>query len=105
MASHSVTRRTREIGVRIALGAAGRDVRTLILKQSMMIATIGLGLGVIAALGFSRVLAGLVFSIGTLDVPTIGFAVVLMALVAMFATWVPAIRATRVAATETLRSE
>jgi predicted permease len=94
--SYVVAGRTREIGVRIALGAARRDVLALIIKQGMTLASIGLGIGLVIALGVAQLLAKLLFGVSPLDVITFAGVSLLLAVVAVLACYIPARRATKV---------
>lgn len=94
--SYVVAGRTREIGVRIALGAGRRDVLGLIIKQGMTLAGIGLVIGLVLALGVAQLLAKLLFGISPLDLVTFGAVSLLLALVAGLACYIPARRATKV---------
>jgi putative ABC transport system permease protein len=103
--SYSVTQRTQEIGIRIALGAQRYDVLRLIIFQGMRFVTAGLILGLIGVFLCTRLLQSLLFGIGATD-PTTMFAVsILLASVAFFACLVPALRASRVDPIQALRSE
>jgi len=103
--SFSVARRAREIGIRMAFGAAGRHVSRLILKQGAVLAGMGLVIGLAGATVLSRTLNQLVFGIGTTDVPTYAVGAATLFVVGMLASWVPARRATRVVPMRTLRVE
>ena len=94
--SYVVAGRTREIGVRIALGAARRDVLLLIIKQGMTLAVIGLGIGLLIAFGAAQLLANLLFGISAVDPLTFAGVALLLALVAALACYIPARRATKV---------
>ena len=103
--SYSVTQLTHEIGVRMALGARRGDVLGMVLKQAARMATIGLGIGLIGALLATQVLQSLLFGVRVHDVATflsIGF---LLAAVALLASFMPALRATRVDPMVALRYE
>ena len=103
--SHAVIQRTQELGIRIALGAQMRDVIALVLKQGMALALIGEGIGLIAALVFTRVLRGLLFGV-TATNPLIFILVVqLLTVVAFLACYLPARRATKVDPLVALRYE
>jgi predicted permease len=94
--SYSVNQQTREIGLRMALGAQRRDVLRLILGQGLRLTIVGLGLGVIAALALMRVLVSLLFSVHAYDPFTYGAVTILLSVVALVACYIPARRAMRV---------
>jgi len=101
--SYYVTQRTHEIGVRMALGAQVEDVIKLVLSRAMVLAVIGIGIGVAGAIAVTRYLTSLLFGVKPIDVATfIGVAVVL-ALVVLVACLVPARRAARIDPLEALR--
>jgi predicted permease len=94
--SYLVTQRSREIGIRMALGADRRDMLVLILRQGLMLAGLGLVLGVAGAMAAGRLMRTLLFNVSPLDPLTLGMVTSVMAVVAAFACLVPAFRATRV---------
>ena len=100
-----VTSRTREIGIRSALGAGVVHVLWTISRQSLFLISVGLAAGFAAAAGTSQVLGALLFAVSPLDVPTFGFVAVGLGITALFACLVPAWRATRVEPTTALRAE
>jgi putative ABC transport system permease protein len=103
--SYSVEQRTREIGIRLALGAALSDVRSMILFQGMRLVLIGVAVGIFAAVVLSRFLASFLFGVQKWD-PVVFVAIpVLLALVALLALWLPVSRATLVDPVEALRRE
>jgi ABC-type antimicrobial peptide transport system permease subunit len=94
--AYSVTRRRREIGLRMALGAAQGSVLRLILKQGMSLVLTGVLLGLVAALLIGRLLARLLFGIGASDPVSVMCAAAVLLLVALFACYLPARSASRV---------
>jgi predicted permease len=103
--AYAVTRRTREIGVRMALGARASDVLAMVLREGGMLAGIGVALGVVGALAASRLLAGLLFGVAPND-PTVFVTVsALLGAVALVACAAPAARAARVDPLTALRSD
>ena len=102
--AHAVGQRTQEVGVRMALGAQRSDVLTLILRQHLRPAVIGLGLGLAGALALSRYLQSMVYGIGAADPLTLVAMGITLLMVAVAACWIPARRATRVDALVALRS-
>ncbi len=103
--SYSVTLRTREIGLRMALGAQPGEVLRLILKQGFLLTLIGIGLGVAGALALTRLMSGLLFEVGSTDPATFAAIVLIFTFVALIACYIPARRATRVDPLIALRSE
>jgi putative ABC transport system permease protein len=103
--SYSVAQRTREIGIRIALGARRADVLQMTVKQALKLVGVGMMIGLAAAFLLTRVLASLLFGISATDPITfIGISVVLLA-VAILASYVPALRATKVDPILALRAQ
>jgi putative ABC transport system permease protein len=103
--SYTVSQRTQELGVRIALGAQTVDVRRMILGQSLKLTLVGIAIGLAGAFGVARFLASLVFGVGTHDVATFLGVALLLVLVALAAAWIPARRAMRVDPMVALRHE
>ena len=103
--AYSVAQRTREIGIRIAIGAQNRDVFRLVVGQGMKLALIGVGVGIAGALAFTRVLSGLLFNVSATDPLTFIGVSTLLALVALLACYVPAKRAMNVDPMAALRCE
>jgi putative ABC transport system permease protein len=103
--SYSVTQRAREMGIRMALGARPRDVLRLVVGQGMVLVFIGVAAGLIAALALTRVIASQLYAIRPTDPVTFVAVAVLLAVIALMATLIPASRATRVDPVVTLREE
>lgn len=103
--SYIVSRRTQEIGVRMALGAPGEVVLRSVVGQGMALAGVGLVVGLLGAWGMSRALASLLYGVTATDPLTFGGTALILALVALTAVWIPARRASRVDPVEALRSE
>jgi putative ABC transport system permease protein len=103
--AYTVSERTREIGIRIALGAKPREVFRLVVGQGMMLALIGLLVGLPLALGMGRAVAGLLYGVAPNDFATFAGVAILLALVALAACYIPARRAMRVDPLIALRYE
>jgi putative ABC transport system permease protein len=103
--SYSVTQRTREIGLRVALGAKTGRVMRLVIAQGMALAGIGIGIGIAGALAVTRVLQTLLFGVTATDPATFAGVSALLALVALAACYLPARRAALVDPMEALRHE
>jgi putative ABC transport system permease protein len=103
--AYSVTRRTREIGIRVALGARRSDVLGLVLRQAATLTLIGIGIGIAGAVASTRYLTTMLFGLSALDLPTYAAVATVFAAVATFAAYVPARRALGVDPLVALRSE
>lgn len=103
--SYVVGRRTRELGVRMALGAGAAEVRAMVLQQGVGVIVLGLALGLAAALGATRLMASLLYEVSPTDPWVLGSTTLLLFVVGVAATLVPAVRASRVDPVEALRSE
>jgi predicted permease len=103
--TYSVSQRTHEIGIRMALGATWRDVLRLIVGQGMRMVVLGIVLGLIGALALAQVLASLLFGVGATDSVTFVGVVFLLGAVALLACYIPARRAARVDPLVALRHE
>jgi len=103
--AYTVTERTREIGIRTALGAQQRDVLSLVVGSGMRLALVGVGLGIAGALVLTRLMQRLLFEIKPTDPLTFVCVSMLLLGVALFACWLPARRATKVGPMVALRYE
>jgi len=103
--AHSVTQRSREIGIRMALGANSRLVRTMILSGGLRLSLLGVALGLVAALLGTRVLASLIYGVSKTDPLTLVATAAVVLASGVLASWIPALRATRVDPAVSLRAE
>jgi putative ABC transport system permease protein len=103
--SYSVAQRTSEFGIRIALGAAPKDVLGMVLGQGLMLGAVGVALGAAGALALTRYIRGLLFGISSFDPLTFVVMAAVLAAVTLAACWIPAHRATRVDPMIALRYE
>ena len=103
--AYSVAQRTNEIGIRMALGAAQSNIFRLVVGQAMTLVAISLTIGLIGAIGATRLLTSLLFGVGAWDPITFASIVVLISFVAFVAAWLPARRASRVDPVIALRAE
>ena len=103
--AYSVSRRTHEIGVRLALGAASGTVLKMIVRQGMILSGIGIGVGLVLALLLSRALSAMLLDVSPTDVVTYGAVTAFLLVVALLASYFPARRATNVDPLVALRDE
>jgi putative ABC transport system permease protein len=103
--SYAVAQRTSEIGIRIALGAGSRDVLRMVVGQGAALALIGVGVGLATALAVTRVLSSLLFGVSAADPYLFGGTAVILAAVAVLASYLPAKRAARIDPAISLRYE
>jgi putative ABC transport system permease protein len=103
--NYSVAQRIHEIGIRIALGAQRHDVFKLIVGQGMILALLGVGLGALGAFGLTRLIASLLFDVSPTDASTFMSVALVVSMVAVFACYIPARRATKVDPLVALRYE
>jgi putative ABC transport system permease protein len=103
--AYLVGQRTKEIGIRMALGAQRATVLKLVLRRGVTMVVIGVAAGVLGALGLTRYLEGMLYGITALDGATYAVAAAAFAAVALFASYMPALRATRVDPLVALRYE
>jgi len=103
--SYGVSQRTREMGVRVALGAQRRDVMRLVLSSGFVLVAVGLVLGLAAAIAATRFMDALVFGVSPVDPPTFLGAAGVLTIVALAAHWVPVRRALRIDPAQALRAE
>ena len=103
--AYGVSQRTHEFGVRIALGAARRDVLSLVVRHALTLAGVGVAIGLVGAFGLGRLLAATMFGVVAMDVSTFVIVAATLTAIAAFAGYVPALRATRVDPVIALRHE
>ena len=103
--SYAVTRRTQEIGVRMALGAERSQVLLLIVGQGLPLILAGILVGLAASFGLTRLIATLLYGVTPTDAFTFASVTALLVSIALFACWLPALRASRVDALQALRHE
>jgi len=103
--AYAVARRTREIGIRMALGARPGAVQWMFLREGFVMLGAGLAIGILLAVGIGKVVSGLLYEVGALDPVAFTIAPLLLAVAALLATWFPARRAARVDPMVALRAE
>jgi ABC-type antimicrobial peptide transport system permease subunit len=103
--SYTVSQRTREIGIRIALGAPQQTVRRMFVRQGLLLTAIGVAFGLAAALALTRLMTALLFDISPIDPVTYAAVSVILIAAASLASYVPARRATAIAPVDALRVE
>jgi putative ABC transport system permease protein len=103
--AYDVSRRTREIGIRMALGATSADVQRLVMREGVRTTAVGLTLGLALAAGVGKLVSGLLYRVSPFDPVVLALAAAALSTAAMLASYLPARRATRVAPTEALRAE
>jgi len=103
--SYAVSQRSREIGIRLALGAQQRDVKTMFVRSGLMLSGIGAGIGVTAAVGLTGLMKSLLFGITPLDPLTYILVPIVLAIAAVLASYLPARRAASVDPVEALKAE
>ncbi len=103
--AYNVSRRTREIGIRMAIGASRRDVLRLVMSKGLLLVGLGTAIGLVMGIGVEQLMNGMLFNAGRVDFVAYLVVVPAMLLVTMSATYVPARRASRIAPTQALRQE
>jgi predicted permease len=103
--AYSVARRTREIGIRMALGAESRTVQWMILREGIAMVAAGLALGLLFAFGTGKVVSSILFQVSSTDPLAFTLGPAVLALAALLATWLPARRATKISPMAALRTE
>ena len=103
--SYSVTERTHEVGIRMALGATRTTVTRLVIGQALKFGVIGVAVGVAAAIGLTRILKTLLFEVSPTDPVTLGLVAMFLIIISVMAAYVPALRATRIDPNHALRYE
>ena len=100
-----MSQRTRELGIRAALGARQGDIMRLVIRQAVILVIVGIGVGLVAAFSLTRVMSSLLFGVSATDAVTFALLAVLLGVVALIATYVPARRAAGVPPIVALRHD
>ena len=103
--AYSVAQRTQEIGIRLALGAAPRSIRNMVVFQGLRLTAAGVVIGLAAAFGLTRLIASLLFGVKALDPMVFSVVPIVLIGVALLSVWLPAMRASRVDPIQALRYE
>jgi predicted permease len=103
--AYSVARRTREIGIRMALGAQAGAVLRMIMREGSIMLVSGVGIGLLLAMATAKILSGILYGVGALDPVAFTVAPLVLTIAALIATWLPARRATQVDPVQALRAE
>jgi putative ABC transport system permease protein len=102
--SYSVTQRRQELGIRLALGAERGNILGLVVRQGLMLAGVGIAVGLVAALLLTRLMSSLLYKVGALDLTTFALTPLAFLVIALLASYLPALRATKVNPVEALRA-
>jgi len=105
VASYTVAQRTREIGVRMVLGARRWDVSRMVLREGLVLGGLGVVLGIAGAVGLTRLMASLLYAVSPQDVVTFGAAAIVLPAIVLVASFLPARRAASVNPIEAMRWE
>jgi ABC-type antimicrobial peptide transport system permease subunit len=103
--AYIVSQRTREVGIRMAIGASGNQVQSMFLRRGLALTGVGVVVGIVTAAAGMRLISALLYGVSPFDPLTYGAVIVALASVALLATWLPARQATRVDPSVALRSE
>jgi predicted permease len=103
--SYAIARRTPEIGIRMALGARRAEIVGMIVRRAMTVAGSGVAIGILAALGLTRLIASLLFDVKPNDAETFAAVAAVLTVTALFASWLPALKASRIEPVTALRHE